>query len=813
LVLEATVFAAWIYISSARALYLDCPNEKQVSNLWVPRFCKHINADIICTKNFGPKVHSGGMLLGDVVDAELNVELKGEYVLQSGICEHIRENGGKTGEEVNPEKVDHRQLDINYGIGKRDWPDALVYYEVEDGFSEAIQIQIEAAIWMWTQSSPARFHESTTATNRIVLTPVDSSTCLSYVGMIGGSQVVYLNADGGCNVGRIAHEIGHAIGFYHEHTRPDRLNYITINEDNILSSYTVNYEEVTGKSYAAHPYDYGSLLHYPVTGSGGAAISVVDAEFDSYLEVYGNNLPDETLGQRYFMSSIDKTMGYTYMGHNCVDNDADIGDSSAYEWDVGEWGGCEAQCPLSFRQRGVYCRLNGECQLDSACNATERPVSRKPCELSAETRNVTFDENRWADKGVPMQNVGLYDQFDWYLHRGHPIDFSGDQDSIEGISSRGPGVDGDGNTDGHYVWFTSMRPAVENDEAWFESPIIRTDGEEACTVDFKFFNAGEHGFLTVETVSCDDCGDTNQLWRSSKGVRNSGWQDKSLTVSAETTDVRLRFVANRGNDGTGEIGLDNIVFGEGCYRADADLEDAYADFDFYQNISSPYEWDYDCIFWPGWGWSWTTAHICYVSAGAAGFLCCLILWIEIGIKIHKRLRAKKGMKHASDHEEFHYHQQKAKQDNPLVLIKHSFNGLMARFHRVAMAFQDARRKAREQEYEEFEDMVHTNKSARTVEEKQADEEEAKRLKKKSYLHRQKVKLHHWLDQVGTIDRIEHILFIISFGKIKEIAILHPQYKQSGGQRLQQPKKSKKKTGIEPSYESESLVDDSTHHEG
>uniref|UniRef100_A0A7S3XQJ1 Uncharacterized protein n=1 Tax=Heterosigma akashiwo TaxID=2829 RepID=A0A7S3XQJ1_HETAK len=172
-----------------------------------------------------------------------------------------------------------------------------------------------------------------------------------------------------------------------------------------------------------------------------------------------------------------------------------------------------------------------------------------------------------------------------------------------------------------------------------------------------------------------------------------------------------------------------------------------------------------------------------------------------------------GMKHASDHEEFHYHQQKAKQDNPLVLIKHSFNGLMARFHRVAMAFQDARRKAREQEYEEFEDMVHTNKSARTVEEKQADEEEAKRLKKKSYLHRQKVKLHHWLDQVGTIDRIEHILFIISFGKIKEIAILHPQYKQSGGQRLQQPKKSKKKTGIEPSYESESLVDDSTHHEG
>ena len=59
----------------------------------------------------------------------------------------------------------------------------------------------------------------------------------------------------------LLHELGHLIGFYHEHQRPDRDNYIQIHYQNLAkSSYYVQFQKYDFETYGA--YDFASIMHY-----------------------------------------------------------------------------------------------------------------------------------------------------------------------------------------------------------------------------------------------------------------------------------------------------------------------------------------------------------------------------------------------------------------------------------------------------------------------------------------------------------------------------------------------------------------------
>lgn len=53
------------------------------------------------------------------------------------------------------------------------------------------------------------------------------------MGRDGGQQLVSLSAFGCLDRGIIQHELLHALGFYHEHTRSDRDQYVRINWENV----------------------------------------------------------------------------------------------------------------------------------------------------------------------------------------------------------------------------------------------------------------------------------------------------------------------------------------------------------------------------------------------------------------------------------------------------------------------------------------------------------------------------------------------------------------------------------------------------
>ena len=62
---------------------------------------------------------------------------------------------------------------------------------------------------------------------------VNGKGCGSLVGRVTGQQNLSLG-EGCFSQDTIIHEFIHAIGFYHEHARPDRDDYIEVQRDNIM---------------------------------------------------------------------------------------------------------------------------------------------------------------------------------------------------------------------------------------------------------------------------------------------------------------------------------------------------------------------------------------------------------------------------------------------------------------------------------------------------------------------------------------------------------------------------------------------------
>lgn len=58
--------------------------------------------------------------------------------------------------------------------------------------------------------------------------------CCSFVGKRGGgAQAISIGKN--CDkFGIVVHELGHVVGFWHEHTRPDRDHHVQIIRDNIM---------------------------------------------------------------------------------------------------------------------------------------------------------------------------------------------------------------------------------------------------------------------------------------------------------------------------------------------------------------------------------------------------------------------------------------------------------------------------------------------------------------------------------------------------------------------------------------------------
>ena len=89
------------------------------------------------------------------------------------------------------------------------------------------------------------------------------SSCSSLIGRRGGTQFVSMNHN--CfSMGEAMHQIGHAIGLWHEHLRPDRDEYIEVLYDNIILTEQHNFQKLSLEQFRQVPdvgYDIESIMH------------------------------------------------------------------------------------------------------------------------------------------------------------------------------------------------------------------------------------------------------------------------------------------------------------------------------------------------------------------------------------------------------------------------------------------------------------------------------------------------------------------------------------------------------------------------
>ncbi|MBN1641366.1 MAG: M12 family metallopeptidase [Anaerolineae bacterium] len=136
------------------------------------------------------------------------------------------------------------------------WPNGIIPYSVD--LSLPNQARVTDAIAHWEDNTPIRFIARTTESAYVRFIPSDG--CWSYVGRQGSRQDIGL-ADG-CLLGSTIHEIGHAVGLWHEQSREDRDTFVTVHYQNITPGREHNFDRQIADGDDVGAYDYGSIMHY-----------------------------------------------------------------------------------------------------------------------------------------------------------------------------------------------------------------------------------------------------------------------------------------------------------------------------------------------------------------------------------------------------------------------------------------------------------------------------------------------------------------------------------------------------------------------
>uniref|UniRef100_A0A2K5ZGP3 Metalloendopeptidase n=1 Tax=Mandrillus leucophaeus TaxID=9568 RepID=A0A2K5ZGP3_MANLE len=183
---------------------------------------------------------------------------------------------------------------------ERVWPDGVIPFVIGGNFTGSQRAVFRQAMRHWEKHTCVTFLERTDEDSYIVFT-YRPCGCCSYVGRRGGGPQAISIGKNCDKFGIVVHELGHVVGFWHEHTRPDRDRHVSIVRENIQPGQEYNFLKMEPQEVESlgETYDFDSIMHYARnTFSRGIFLDTIVPKY----EVNGVKPP---IGQRTRLSKGD----------------------------------------------------------------------------------------------------------------------------------------------------------------------------------------------------------------------------------------------------------------------------------------------------------------------------------------------------------------------------------------------------------------------------------------------------------------------------------------------------------------------------